>query len=97
MTRQPMNKTEKIILSSVTGIAAAGILTTLLLGIKASKTKPVNAAVTDRFEKSCVAGGYEQTNGRYVIDIFIPGRGVDTIEDIHQATYDHITKELGAC
>ena len=95
--RQPISKIEKRILAFVTAVAAAGLVTTALLYIRSGKDNSVNAAVTDRFEKSCVAGGYERTNGRYVIDIFIPGRGIDTVENIHQSTYDHITKTLGVC
>ena len=95
--RQPISKIEKRILAFVTAVAAAGLVTTALLYIRSGKNNSVNATVTDRFEKSCVAGGYERTNGRYVIDIFIPGRGIDTVENIHQSTYDHITKTLGVC
>ena len=76
---------------------AIALITALFLVSCSNKTTAKSSPPTDRFAKSCVAGGYERTNGRYVIDIFIPGRGIDTVEDIHQSTYDHITKTLGVC
>ena len=51
----------------------------------------------DRFETICIAGAYERTNGRMVVDMFAPTVGVETIEDVSKETYDHIIKEIGSC
>ena len=52
---------------------------------------------TEKFQTICVAGAYERTNGRMVIDMFAPTIGVETIEDVSKETYDHIIKEIGSC
>ena len=91
-----MNKAEKIILGSVAGLAGLGLVTTAALYIKAMQEKPWPAEIIIE-AKACVAGGYEQGTGRYAIDVFIPGVGVDTAEGILKETYDEITKALGVC
>jgi len=68
----------------------------LLLTGCASKETAVSET-KDRFEAICVAGAYERSNGRMVIDMFAPTIGVETIEDISKETYDHIITEIGTC
>ena len=51
----------------------------------------------EQFQTICVAGAYERTNGRMVVDMFAPTVGVETIEDVSKETYDQIIKEIGSC
>ena len=51
----------------------------------------------EQFQTICVAGAYERTNGRMVVDMFAPTVGVETIEDVSKETYDYIIKEIGSC
>jgi len=97
MTRQLTSKTQTFILGAAITVAAAGLITTALLFFKSGKEQTVDAAVTDSLETICVAGAYEKTNGRFVIDMFAPTIGVETIEDISKETYDHIISEIGSC
>ena len=97
MTRHPITTIEKFILASATGIAAAGLFATAVVYLNTEKPKTADAAVPDTYETICIAGGYERTNGRMVIDMFTPGVGVETIEDVSKETYDSIIKEIGTC
>jgi hypothetical protein len=96
--RQPMTKREKYILAFTTGIAAAGIAVTAGLYYKAINTPPEKPWPKEIvITPACVAGGYQRSNDTYVMDIYIPDRGVETIEGLHQSTYDLITETLGTC
>jgi len=102
MTRHPITKTEKIILAVTTSIAAAGLIVTGGLYYKTATASedPTGPPWPEEIiieAKACVAGGYQNSNDTYVMDIFIPGRGVETIEDLHQSTYDIISNTLGTC
>ena len=90
-----MTAREKFILAFTTTIAAGGLLTTLILFLKSNKYEPEPPMQPQR--TACVAGGYQRGDDRYVIDVFIPGYGVDTAEGIHKETYDLITETLGVC
>ena len=94
--RQPTTKVEKIILGSVTAVAGLGLLATAVMYLKAMQEKPWPDEIIIE-AKACVAGGYQRSNDTYVMDIFIPGRGVETIEDLHQSSYDLISETLGVC
>ena len=94
MTRHPITTIEKFILASATGIAAAGLIATAVVYLKTDKPETVDAAIP---ETICIAGGYETTNGRMVIDMFAPTVGVETIEDVSKETYNEIIKEIGTC
>ena len=72
------------------------LLATILLTGCASEEVPV-PETKEQFQTICVAGAYERTNGRMVVDMFAPTIGVETIEDVSKETYDHIIKEIGSC
>jgi hypothetical protein len=100
MTRQPITKAEKMILAAVTSLAVAAIAVTGGLYYKTETKDPTGPPWPEEIiieSKPCVAGGYQRSNEMYVMDIFIPGRGVETIEDLHQTTYDVISNTLGVC
>ena len=76
---------------------AIALITTLFLVSCSNKTTITSEPPTEKFQTICVAGAYERTNGRMVIDMFAPTIGVETIEDVSKETYDHIIKEIGSC
>jgi hypothetical protein len=94
--RQPTSKREKFLLAGAVALATGTLFLTTAMFIRSRMEKPWPAEIVIE-AKACVAGGYEQGNGRYVIDVFIPGVGVDTAEGILKETYDEITEALGVC
>lgn len=95
--RQPTSKIEKIILGiSITFGVSVLALTSCLYSASRDDQEEQTTSV-DRYSKICIAGAYERTDGKMVVDMFAPTIGVETIEDVSKETYEHITKELGAC
>mgnify|MGYP003331123332 CR=1 FL=1 len=102
MTRHPITKAEKMILATVSSIAAAGLIVTGGLYYKTTTAveDPTGPPWPEEIiieSKPCIAGGYQSGDSTYVLDVFIPGRGVETIEGLHQSTYEIISNTLGAC
>lgn len=94
--KQPTSKREKFFLATAIAVATSTLFVTTAMFIRSRMEKPWPAEIIIE-AKACVAGGYQRSNDTYVMDIFIPGRGVETIEDLHQSSYDLISETLGVC